>query len=206
LESNKSSGSEEIKAFLREGLRSYAPALAALSEFRRQIQVTIQAALSDFSPQFSGLGLSVGDLKLVRAKVDDQGLPASSFKIELQKNHGNELYTGYYLAWNSERPREWQVQVGAWIYAGVRTDRDRLFGALKERRLSSKGAELEQNSVGSAVLFSYCDPDAFDAFGDDFRTLIRDWVEILASVGGVRPFLSTAISRSDTPPNTVLDG
>ena len=60
---------EEMKTFLQEGLEKYAPALLALSEFRRQVGSKLQAVLDESSSQFLELGLSVADLKAIRSKI-----------------------------------------------------------------------------------------------------------------------------------------
>jgi hypothetical protein len=65
---------EEMKKFLQEGLHTYAPALVALSEFRRQLRSRMQTVLDEFSIQLSELGLSVADLKIEGAKLDDPDL------------------------------------------------------------------------------------------------------------------------------------
>jgi len=190
MDSNTSAGSEQMKVFLQEGLSNYAPALVALSEFRRQIQATMLTVLGEFSASFSELGLSIENLKLVRANLDDQNLKANSFMVDLKKDYGGGLSAGYYVAWDSEKPAETQVQIAAWVYLGTRPNRDGLFAALTERRTLPNDTELEQNSYGTTVLVSFCNPVDFFAFGDSFRTVIEEWVDLLSAVGGVGPFLS----------------
>jgi hypothetical protein len=185
-----------MKKFLQEGLNTYAPALLALSEFRRQIRSRLQSVLEEFSIQFSGLGISVADLKPDGPKLDDHELDETSSWIGLQKNHGAELYTACNVEWNLGNPKGEQVWVSIWIYVGIRSDRDRLFGALQKQRSPSSKADLERYSNGTSALSSYCDSDRFHSFDQTFRTLVEEWVELLSGVGGVQPFLSAAaVSR-----------
>lgn len=190
MESHRSAVTEEMKKFLQEGLYAYAPALAALSEFRRQIRSRMQTVLDGFETQFAGLGLSVADLKPAGVKLDDQDLGENGSWIGLRKSHGAALYTGYYVQWDLEEPKDIQVWVGTWIYAGSRADRDRLFGALQKKRSPLSKMDLEQNLDGSPDLSFYCDSDLFYCFDEAFRTLIEQWVGLLTSVGGIKPFLS----------------
>ena len=202
MENHRPEVKEEMRQFLQEGLRTYAPALVALSEFRRQIRLRLQTVLDEFSIQFSGLGLSVADLGPAGVKLDDKDLGETTSWIGLRKNHGAELYTGCHVEWNLEEPKDQQVWVGVWIYVGIRSDRDRLFGALQKQRSPLSKTEYEQYADGSPYLSSYCDSDLFYNFDQTFRTLIEEWVGLLSGVGGIQPFLSAAaISRlySGTP-------
>ena len=188
---NRPVASEEMKSFLQEGLRMYAPALVALSEFRRQIQSRMQVVLDEFSIQFSEIGLSIADLKPASEKLDDPTLGANSASIRLRKTYGAALYAGYYVAWDLGEAKGKQVWVGAWVYVGKRADRDRLFGALQKQHAALSKTDLEQDpDDGSPVLYSYCDPEFFYSFNETFRALVEEWVELLSSVGGIQPFLS----------------
>jgi hypothetical protein len=192
-----------MKDFLNKGLYTYAPALAAISEFRRQIRTRMQTVLDDFSVKFSGLGLPIDNLKLWDAKVDDQDSVANSFLIALEKNHGGELYTGYQVYCHMEKPENPEIRVGVWVYVGIRADRDRLFGALQKQRSLIKETQLEeallvQDRNGKSRLSSKCEPSFFYCFDEVFRTLLDEWVEILYGIGGIRPFLSAAESQTNT--------
>jgi hypothetical protein len=198
-----------MKDFLNKGLCTYAPALAAISEFRRQIRTRMQTVLDDFSAKFSGLGLPVDNLRLLDAKVDDQNSAANSFWIALERNYGGELYTGYQVYCNLEKPEDPQVQVGVWVYVGIRADRDRLFDALQKQRSLIKETHLEearlvQDRNGKSRLSSKCDPSSFYCIEDVFRTLIDEWVDLLSGIGGIRPFLSAVASRTNTLPEEEL--
>jgi hypothetical protein len=196
LDSHRPEVTEEMKKFLQEGLRTYAPALIALSEFRRQIRSRLQTVLDEFSMKFSRLGLSVSDLRPAGVKLDDEDLGQDTSWIGLKKNHGAELYTDFHVQWNLEEPKDEQVWVGVSIYVGVRSDRDRLFGALQKQRLPSSETDLVQYADGSPYLSRYCESDLFYTFDQTFRMLIEEWVGLLSGVGGIQPFLSTAaVSR-----------
>ena len=184
--------SEEMKSFLQEGLGTYAPAVAALSEFRRQIQSRMQAVLDDFETQFSEIGLSVADLKLRGEKLDSPVLGGNSAEITLRGNRSAEPYSAYYIQWELDQPKGKQVWVGAWVSASKRADRDRLFGALQKQHSASSKTDLEQYSDGTPDLSRYCDLDRFYGFEETFRSLIEEWVRLLSAVGGIQPFLSGA--------------
>jgi hypothetical protein len=190
-----------MKTFLQEGLRTYAPALVALSEFRRQIRSRLRTVLDEFSIPFSALGLSVADLRLKGAKLDDSDLGESSSWIGLEKNHGAELYTGYHVQWDLEEPNDEQVWVGVWISVGTRADRDRLFAAFQKQRSPLSKTDLEQYSDGSPYLSAYCDSDLFYSFDETFRILIEEWLGLLSGIGGIRPFLSAGSAPLIPPDN-----
>src|ERR1035438_8183447 len=192
---------EEMKKFLQEGLHTYAPALVALSEFRRQLRSRMQTVLDGFSMQLSELGLSVADLKIEGAKLDDPDLSENCAAIQLRMNDGAGLYASWYVEWDLDLPKGEQVWVGVWIYVGKRADRDRLFGDLQKQRPSQSKAHLEQYRDGTSHLFSYCDSDRFYSFDETFRALIEEWVGLLSGVGGIQPFLSTAPAPPIQPDN-----
>ena len=191
--------------FLQEGLETYEPALLALSEFRRQVRSRLQTVLDEYSTEFSELGLSIDNLKLKGGNLDDQDLAARSSSIVLEKNHGGELYTNYHVSWDLGQQKDTQVRVGAWVWVGIRADRDRLFGALQKQRSLLKKAHLAQDRNGLSRLFLYCDPDSFYNIDDDFRTLIEEWVGLLSGIGGIQPFLSAVASRTNTLPDPELE-
>lgn len=136
--------------------------------------------------------MSVADLKPAGVKLDDQDLGENGSWIGLRKSHGAALYTGYYVQWDLEEPKEKQVWVVTWIYVGIRADRDRLFGALQKQHSLLSKTDLGQNSERSSELTFYFDSDRFYGFDEVFRTLIEEWVGLLTSVGGIKPFLSAA--------------
>lgn len=185
-----------MKTFLQEGLQNYAPALVAISEFRRQIRLKLQAVLNDFSRQFSDLGLSVTDLRPTGPKLDDGDLAENTSWIGLGKNYSADLSVGYEIQWDVDEPKDQRVWVEAWVYVGTRAERDRLFATLKQRKSPLSGTDLEQLPDGSPWLSAYCSSDLFCNFDDTFRSLIEEWLELISGAGGVKPFLSTtAISR-----------
>ena len=155
MNSHRQEMKEEMKAFMQEGLRTYPPALVALSEFRRVIHSRLQSVLADYSNEFARLGLPIADLKPAGTKLDESD-PGETW-IGLRKNHGGELYTGYYVQWNLEEPTDQQVWVAADIYVATRADRDRLFGVLQRHSSALVVSHLEQVSDGSSCLYSYCD-------------------------------------------------
>jgi hypothetical protein len=181
---------DELRTFLQEGLRTYPPALVALSEFRRQVRTGLQAVLEEFSIQFAELGLPLADLRPYGAKLDDGDLSETSVRIGLRRNYGAELYSGYEVGWDLDEPKNRQLWVSAWVYVGVRSDRDRLFSALQKEHSPLGSIELKQDSEGTSWLSAYRDPDSFHTFGLDFRSVIQQWVSLLTDVGGVRPFLT----------------
>jgi hypothetical protein len=97
LEGHKRVVTEEMKKFLQEGLHNYGPTCLALSEFRRQVRSRLQTVLDEFSTEFTDLGISVADLRPVGMKLDDSGANEKSSGIELKKNHGAEIHSGYYM-------------------------------------------------------------------------------------------------------------
>lgn len=195
MNSQTSVVSDEMKTFLQEGLSTYAPALVALSEFRRQIRTRLQAVLEERSTELAELGLSVENIGLKSARLDDQNLETSSSSIELEKNYGGDLYANYHVIWDLEEPKDRQVRVGAWIWLGIRADRDRLFSALQKQRSPMRKTRLMQDRNGLSRLLLYSDPDRFYGIDDTFRTLAGEWVDHLSGIGGVQPYLSTAESR-----------
>lgn len=178
-----------MKTFLQDGLLTYAPALVAVSEFRRQIQSKLRTVLEEKSTQFSESGLPINNLILKSAHLDDQNLAESWFSIELEKNYGNELYANYHVICNLEKPKDRQVRVGAWIWAGTRPDRNRLFSALQNQQSHLKKTHLQQDQNGLSRIVLYCDPDRFYSIEDDFRTLIEEWLELLSNIGGIGMFI-----------------
>ena len=192
---------EEMKKFLQEGLHTYAPALVALSEFRRQLRSRMQTVLDEFSIQLSELGLSVADLKIEGAKLEDPDLSENRAAIQLRMNDGAGLYAGWRVEWDLDLPKGEQVWVGAWIYVGKRVDRDRLFGDLQKQRPSQSKADLEQYRDGTPDLSLYCDSDRFYSFDETFRALIEEWVGLLSGVGGIQPYLSAASAPPIQPDN-----
>jgi hypothetical protein len=183
--------SEEMKQFLQDGRLTYGDALLALSEFRRQVSSRLQTVLDEFSTSFSGLGLSVADFKLVSEKLDDPKLSGSDYGVWLKKHHGADLYSGCSVEWDVGEPKDEQVWVGVWIYAGkVRTDRDRFFDALQKQRSPLSKTDLEKGPDGSSILSSSCDPDQFYSFDETFRTVIKEWVGLLSG-DDIKPFLHT---------------
>jgi hypothetical protein len=188
---HKPAVNEEMKKFLQDGWRTYGDALLALSEFRSQVRSRLQAVLDEFSRSFSGLGLSVADLKLQSAWLDDPDLSGYSTGVWLKKHHGADLYSGCSVEWDLGKPKDEQVWVGVWIYAGkVRTDRDRFFDALQKQRSPLSKTDLEKDPDGSAILSSYCDPDLFYSFDETFRTLIEEWVGLISG-DDIKPLLQT---------------
>jgi len=185
-----------MKRFLQEGLHTYAPALIALSEFRRQIRSRLQNVLDEFTIQFADLGLSVDEFRPDGAKLDDPDLGENNSLIGLRRNYGTDIYTGCHLQWDLGEPKDEQVWVGIWIYVGIRTDRDRLFSDLQKQRSPLSKTDLDQYSDGSSYLSSYCDSDSFYSFDETFRTMIEEWVGLLFGVGRIKKYLSAAaISR-----------
>jgi hypothetical protein len=192
MESHRPKMTEEMRRFLQEGLHNYAPACVALSEFRRQIRFRLQTVLDEFSTQFAELGLSLVDLKPGDAAPDGPELNGQTSWIGLRKRHRKGLRSAFYVQWNFEEPKRRQVWVGIWIYGGKsRAERDRLFGVLQKQTSPKSETILEQESDGSSQLSSYCDSDHFHTFDGTFRTLIEEWLGLLAGVGGIQPYLST---------------
>lgn len=187
--------SEETKQFLQEGLRSYAPSLVAISDFRRQVQTRLRDVLNKFSPDFARIGLRVSDLGLVDAKLDGSSLDENSQSVELQKNHGGGFYTAYNLAWDLRKAADKRVWVEASIFVGRQADRDRLYAALQKHCSPGSTAVLSQyraaGAAGGTRLRSYIDPDLFYGFDEAFRTLVKEWVGLLSN-DNVRPFIPTA--------------
>lgn len=193
METRKPKMTDEMKDFLHEGLRNYAPALLAMSEFRRQVGSRLQGVLDDSSTQFASLGLSVVDWKLAGVKLDDANLNQNSSWIGLRKTHSAELYSGCGVEWDLDEPKTEQVWTEIWVSAGrTRADRDRLFSSLQKQRSPESKTVLDQYSDGSARLYSYCDPDLFFGFDDTFRSLIEEWAAILSGAGGIQPYLSNS--------------
>lgn len=197
--------SEEMKAFLQEGLYTYAPALVALSEFRRQIRSRLQTVLEEFSTELSAIGLSIDNLKLKAAPLDNESLDATSWWIELDKNWGGQTYVNYHVLWDKKNQKDMQVRVGAWIWLAIRTDRNRLFSALQKRQSLLKQTHLVQDRNGLSRLVFYCNPDSFSSIEDAFRTLMEEWVGLLSSVGGVPPFLAANAPLADSPSEIILE-
>ena len=198
MESQKPVVSEEMKTFLQEGLHTYASALVAVSEFRRQIRSRLQTVLEDHSTALSERGLPINNLVFKSARLDDQNLPESWSSIELEKNYGGGLYANYHVIWELTKPKERQVRVGVWIWLGTLPDRNRLFGALQNHQSLLRKTHLLQDQNGLSRLASYCDPDRFYSIDDAFQTLIEEWVELLSAIGGIRQFLSATSSRTNT--------
>ena len=205
MENNESVVSEQMKNFLNEGLRTYAPALAAISEFRRQIQTRLLTVLDDYSPELSRLGLAVDNLRFLDAKVDDLDSSADRFLIGLEKNYGGELYAGYHVECNMEQQENPRVCVGAWVYVGTRAGRDHLFQIIQEKRLLPSKTHLVQDRNGKSRLFLPCDPGSFFNINEVFRSLIEDWVGLLKTVGGIHEFHHGAPSRPNLQPGIVLE-
>jgi len=54
--------------------------------------------------ELAELGLSVENIGLKSARLDDQNLETSSSSIELEKNYGGDLYANYHVIWDLEEP------------------------------------------------------------------------------------------------------
>ena len=186
MDSGSPAATEEMKQFLQDGLRNYAPALVAVSEFRRQVRSRLQAVFDEFSADLSGLGLSASELRPVAAKLDGPSLDERSSSVELERNYP-ELSIGCYLKWDLRASTDKQVWVGAYIYLKLRADRDRLYAELKKQPSESKTV-LFQSSARSSHLLAYVDADAFQAFDETFRALVEEWMRLLSS-DGIRRFL-----------------
>ena len=96
MENDEVVKSDETRTFLQEGFHSYAPALVAVSEFRRRVRSRLQAVFDEFSADLSGLGLSASELRPVAAKLDGPSLDERSSSVELERNYP-ELSIGCYL-------------------------------------------------------------------------------------------------------------
>jgi hypothetical protein len=197
--------SEEMKTFLQEGLHTYAPALVALSEFRRQIRSRLQTVLEEFSTELLEVGLSIDNLRLKAAPLEKENLTPTLWSLELENNWGGETYINYYVKCDMEKPKDKKVQVGAWVWLPIREDRNRLFGALQRKRSHSNETDLIQDRDGISRLAAYCNPDAFSSIEETFRNLITEWVELLSSVGRIRPFVLADASHARALSEIILE-
>jgi len=197
LERDKKVVTEEMKAFLQEGLLNYAPACVALSEFRRQVKVRLQSVLDDFSTQFEELGLTTADLKLETAKLDSTDLAEESSYIQLKKAHGGGIYSAYFVEWNITNEINQQLFVGTWIYLPkTRADRDHFFGELTKLHKSRSGTELSQTSDQSSMLTAYVAMDHFHQFEEPFRALIEEWTGLLSASELVKSLIPRSVVES----------
>lgn len=178
---------EEMKQFLQDGLEQYAPALLAVSEFRRQVFSRMQEVLDEYSSALAEVGLPNDELKPVGAKLDYSSLAENGSSIALQQNLGNGRYNQYRVEWDwSENDGE-QLWAGAWIYLAKKPDRERLYAALEGRQPGTK-THLQQFNDGTSDFYRCFDPKDFHSFDQVFRALVIDLIEILSSVGGIQRF------------------
>ena len=166
MENDEAVKSDETRTFLQEGFHSYAPALVAVSEFRRLIS-----------------------LKLKRLQLDDVDLSLNAGSVELEKILNARFYTNYHVTWHTDGPKEKQVRVGVFVWTDKKEKRNSLFKALQKEQKLLKKARLSQDQNGLSRLALYCDSDLFPRIDEPFRALVEEWIELLAGIGGIQPFL-----------------
>ena len=72
MEIDEAVKTDETIMFLQEGFHGYAPALVAVSEFRRLIGLKLQGVLDESATRLSDLGLGIDSgFKLKRLQLDD---------------------------------------------------------------------------------------------------------------------------------------
>jgi hypothetical protein len=190
MENDESVKNDETRTFMQEGFHSYAPALVAVSEFRRLISLKLQGVLEESSTRLSDLGLGIeGGLKLKRPTLDDVNLSVSHGSIELEKSQNARFYTNYHVTWHTDGPKEKQVRVGVFVWTDKKEKRNGLFKALQKKQNLLKNAKLSQDQNGLSRLALYCDSDLFPTVEEPFRALVEEWIELLAGIGGIQPFL-----------------
>jgi hypothetical protein len=91
-------------------------------------------------------------------------------------------------------PKEKQVRVGVFVWADKKEKRNSLFRALQKEQKLLKKAHLSQDSNGLSRLALYCDSDLFNSIDEPFRALVEEWIELLAGIGGIQPFLPEDIA------------
>jgi hypothetical protein len=190
MENDEVVKSDETRTFLQEGFHSYAPALVAVSEFRRLISLKLQGVLEESATRLSDLGLGIdGGLKLKRPSLDDVNLSVSYGSIELEKSQNARFYTNYHVIWHTDGPKEKQVRVGVFVWTDKKEKRNSLFKALQKEQKVLKKVHLSQDPNGLSRLALYCNPELFPKIDEPFRALVEEWIELLASIGGIQPFL-----------------
>ena len=190
MENDEAVKSNEIRTFLQEGFLSYAPALVAVSEFRRLIGLKLQGVLDESATRLSDLGLGIDSgLKLKRLQLDDVDLSLNAGSVELEKILNARCYTNYHVTWHTDGPKEKQVRVGVFVWTDKKEKRNSLFKALQKEQKLLKKARLSQDQNGLSRLALYCDSDLFPRIDEPFRALVEEWIELLAGIGGIQPFL-----------------
>jgi hypothetical protein len=173
---------EEMKTFLQDGFTNYAPALVAISEFRRQVRTKLQAVVDNFSEQLEKLGLPTGNLKPTPSELDKESLTEMDGLIGIRSTQGTAQ--GYYVRWIMDRPAGEQTWIAAWVYASSREERSRLADAVRKAP-KENGTELKFTTQ-TVCLSAYFDPDSFYEFDKPFLILMEKWIDLLTSLGGIR--------------------
>ena len=125
MENDEAVKSDETRTFLQEGFHSYAPALVAVSEFRRLISLKLQGVLDESATRLSDLGLGIDSgLKLKRLQLDDVDLSLNAGSVELEKIVNARFYTNYHVTWQTDGPKEKQVRVGVWVWTDKKEKRN----------------------------------------------------------------------------------
>ena len=193
MESHKAQLTEELKQFLQEGLRKYAPASLALAEFRRQVRIRLQSVVDDFETQFEGIGIPTTAVTNNEFKADSADAVDTYWFIGF-KNHAHGAYASYFLEWDFDLKEGSQVWVGASIYAGrKRSLREDLLDALRKKRSLSSSNDLEPGLEGEAILSAYCNATEIHKFPDVFRSVIEEWVTLLTAIGGIQQSLTPVL-------------
>lgn len=117
----------------------------------------------------------------------DLSLNAGS--VELEKILNSRFYTNYHVTWHTDGPKEKQVRVGVFVWTDKKEKRNNLFKALQKEQKLLKKARLSQDQNGLSRLALYSDSDLFPRIDEPFRALVEEWIELLAAIGGIQPFL-----------------
>jgi hypothetical protein len=181
----------EVKAFLEEGLKGYARALVALTEFRRRLKDKMISVLENFGTRLADIGLPIDGLKLEKLYLDELNPSATAAKIVLLPNQNVPFFTNYHINWDAKWAKDTRIRVGVYIWAKDPTKRSILYAALRPRQGSLKKATLSQDPNGLSRLAIYCDADLISTIEEPFRILVEDFVELLEGVDGIRRLLTS---------------
>ncbi len=176
---------------LREGCRSYHKVLAAVRQFRQEVQEAIRAAVEE------RLADIAAELKLDKAEISEGLTPYSDPASAGQGWDGSTASVGLKYPGG-----DWEAKWGIYFYFWIGEGEEgcaRAYCWIKEpgpamRKLASLGIEVLETSRSSAWI-SETITDA-DGFTGAMGRVLDIWIEVWRKAGGIRQFL---------PPRAVRD-
>jgi hypothetical protein len=170
-------------ALLVEGAKSYPPALAALSEFRRLVQAGCRMVLVSNREELAGAMSEDLDSKLIidHAQPDQLGAGvdgrSAALGVKLRRKGQWRLYCC--LFWRDE-----QLTARTGIKINNAVVADKVYSALK-KQTANHPVNREENDIYISGAVSR---DEMTNFAEDLQTVSQEWVGLWQRVGGLKQF------------------